>query len=89
MDPQPNDPTEIPFSAIKDDKCLRKQLDESLQTLKALPSSRERALAITKLQESIMWLGMDLKRLGEANPYPHSYDPGSPVVDPTADNLRL
>jgi hypothetical protein len=87
-DPQ-EDPTAMPFSAIKDDKFLRKQLDESLQTLKALPGSRERALAITKLQEAIMWLGMDLKRLGNPNPYPHSYDPSSSVVEPTADNLKL
>ena len=86
---QETDPTEIPYSQIKDDKFLRKQLDENLQTLKALPASRERALAITKLQEAIMWLGMDLKRLGNENPYPHSYDPTSPVVDPTAEGLTL
>jgi hypothetical protein len=74
---------------VKEDKQLRKNLDEQLQHLKSLPGSRERALAITKLQESIMWLGMDLKRLNEPNPYPTSYDPSSPVVDPTADNLEL
>jgi hypothetical protein len=84
-----NDPTELPFSEIKDDKTLRKNLDEQLQQLKLLPASRERALAITKLQEAIMWLGMDLKRLGNENPYPHSYDPTSPVVDPTAEGLKL
>jgi hypothetical protein len=84
-----NDPTELPFSEIKDDKTLRKNLDDQLQQLKLLPSSRERALAITKLQEAIMWLGMDLKRLGEAHPYPTSYDPASPVVHPTAEGLKL
>ena len=81
--------TEMPFDEIKEDKILRVQLDGILQHLKTLPPSRERALAITKLQESIMWLGMDLKRLGNENPYPHSYDPSSPVVSPTADNLKL
>ncbi len=74
---------------IKSDKQLRKGLDELLQALKALTPSRERALAITKLQESIMWLGMDLKRIGNPSPYPHSYDPDSPIVSPTADGINL
>lgn len=57
--------------------------------------SRERALAITKLQEAVMWLGMDLKAIGEENPgaaenpYPHSKDPSNTVIDKTADGLRL
>lgn len=74
---------------IRADKQLRVDLDESLQKLKSLEPSRERALAITKLQEAIMWLGMDLKRIGNPEPYPHSYDPESSVVSPTADNLKL
>lgn len=81
--------TDAPFNDIRDTKHIRKDLDEVLQRLKALPASRERALSITNLQQSIMWLGMDLKQRGTPNPYPHSYDPGSPVVDPTADNLKL
>lgn len=36
-----------------------------------------------------MWLGMDLKRLGEANPYPNSKDPTNAIVDTTADGLKL
>jgi hypothetical protein len=53
-------------------------------------SSPERDIAITKIQEAIMWLGMDLKAIGETpNPYPHSYDPKSPVIEPTADGLKL
>ena len=53
-------------------------------------SSFERSLAVTKLQEAIMWLGMDLKEIGETpNPYPHSYDPTSPVIEPTADGLKM
>ena len=74
---------------ILNDKQLRVDLDFSLQKLKGCVSSRERALAITKLQEAIMWLGMDLKRLGESNPYPNSYKPENAVIDPTADGLKL
>lgn len=80
-------------------KQFRKDLDAVLQNLKLSSiatgptpcrASRERSLAITKIQEAIMWLGMDLKDIGETpNPYPHSYDPASPVIEPTADGLKL
>jgi hypothetical protein len=72
------------------DKKLRKNIDELIQEVKALPSSRERSLSITKLQEAVMWLGMDLKRLGEANPYPSSKDPNTgTVIEPTAQGLKF
>lgn len=80
---------------ITSDKMLRKCLDEQLQALKSLMPSRERALAITKLQECIMWLGMDLKRINEINPekapnpYPESYNPANTKIEPTADGLKL
>ena len=74
---------------IKSNKQLRKNLDVELQTLKELPRSRERSISITKLQEAIMWLGMDLKRLNEPNPYPDSYNPSNTKIAPTADNLKL
>ena len=71
-------------------KTLRQNLDAELQTLKSLGGSRERSLAITKLQECIMWLGMDLKRLNEPNPYPSSKDPSTgDKIEPTADNLKF
>lgn len=70
-------------------KTLRVELDEPLQKLKVQYPSRERALAITKIQEAIMWLGMDLKRLGSPNPYPNSRDTSNAIVDPTADGLKL
>lgn len=93
-------------TAISQTKSFRKQLDGILQSLKSDSSptapqawaraSRERSIAITKLQESIMWLGMDLKAINEespsdetANPYPQSYNPESPVIEPTADGLKL
>lgn len=56
--------------------------------------SRERSLAITKLQEAVMWLGMDLKAIndesgGAENPYPNSKDPSNTTIDATADGLKL
>lgn len=74
---------------VRFDKEMRKELDDSLQKLKESVGSRERSLAITKIQEAIMWLGMDLKRLGEENPYPESKNPESDVVHPTADGLKM
>jgi hypothetical protein len=71
------------------DKELRRDIDAQIQKVKALPSSRERSLAITKLQEAVMWLGMDLKRLNEPNPYPNSKDPSNTIIEPTADGLKL
>lgn len=71
-------------------KQLRKEIDEKIQTIRLLPPSRERSLAITKLQEGVMWLGMDLKRLNETNPYPSSKDPSTgDKIEPTADGLKL
>lgn len=71
-------------------KDMRKQIDEILQMVKVAPSSRERSLSITKLQEAIMWLGMDLKRLNEPNPYPSSKDPSTgSKIEPTADGLKM
>ena len=84
---------------------IRRDLDHVLQGIKlacgepagCMPRepelvrrSRERSLAIAKIQEAIMWLGMDLKDIGVTpNPYPQSYNPDSPVVEPTADGLLL
>lgn len=71
-------------------KALRKVIDSIIQEVKDLPASRERSLAITKLQEAVMWLGMDLKRLGNENPYPSSKDPSTGSrIEPTADGLKL
>lgn len=71
------------------DKMQRQALDFVLQAVKNLPPSRERSLARTKIEEAIMWLGMDLKRLGTPNPYPNSKDPSNTIVDATADGLKL
>lgn len=76
-------------SDIIADKELRRDIDVQLQKLKSLTPSRERSISITKLQEAIMWIGMDLKRLNEPNPYPNSYDPSNTKIEPTADGLKL
>ena len=70
-------------------KQCRKDIDEIIQKVRKLDSCRETSLAITKLQEAVMWLGMDLKRLNEPNPYPESKDPTSMRIDPTADGLKM
>jgi hypothetical protein len=80
---------------ITEDKALRRDTDAIIQRVKELPPSRERAITITKLQEGVMWLGMDLKRINDAmpgavaNPYPNSKDPSNTKIEPTADNLKL
>lgn len=74
---------------IKETKQLRKDIDEVIQRVKEFIPSRETSLAITKLQEATMWLGMNLKRLGEIDPYPESRNPDSQRIEPTADGLKL
>ena len=71
-------------------KQLRKDIDDVIQKVKTLDSCREVSICIIKLQEAVMWLGMDLKRIGETNPYPNSKDPSTGTkIDPTADNLKF
>jgi len=80
---------------IHQNKGLRRDIDTIIQDVKALPPSRERSLSITKLQEAVMWLGMDLERIRWAHPdkvsdpYPTSELPEFPKIEPTADGLRL
>ena len=80
---------------IISNKELRRDTDAIIQRVRELPSSRERSLTITKLQEGVMWLGMDLKRINDANPgtipnpYPSSKDPSNTKIEPTADGLKL
>ena len=71
-------------------KQLRKDIDDVIQRVRELDSCRETSICITKLQEAVMWLGMDLKRLNEANPYPSSKDPSTGTkIEPTADGLKF
>lgn len=95
--------TEIP-PFVAQTKTWRRSLDETLQDIRRssergytgfrppdhpVRPSRERSLAITKLQEAILWLGMDLKDQNEPNPYPESYNPASPRIEPTSEGLKL
>ena len=92
------------MTTIEQTKQHRKDLDEVLQRIKrdseksytgvrapdhVIRASRERSLAVTKVQEAIMWLGMDLKEQGTDNPYPNSYKPENQIIDKTADGLKL
>lgn len=70
-------------------KQCRKDIDEIIQRVRSLDSCRETSLVITKLQEAVMWLGMDLKRLNQPNPYPESMNPESMRIEPTADDLKM
>ena len=70
-------------------KQLRKDTDDIIQRVRELESCRETSIVITKLQEAVMWLGMDLKRLNQPDPYPESKNPNSMRIEPTADNLKL
>ena len=80
---------------VVSNKELRRDIDAQIQKVKQLPPSRERSITVTKLQEAVMWLGMDLKALAEenpgllANPYPSSKDPSTAKIEPTADGLKL
>lgn len=58
---------------------LRKEGDELIQKVKELERCRETSIVITKLQEAVMWLDMDLKRLNNLNPYPSSKDPSTGI----------
>lgn len=77
------------FVEVKNTKQLHKDIDEIIQRVKTLDSCREVSIVITKLQEATMWLGMNLKRLGKANPYPESKNPDSQTIEPTADGLKF
>ena len=71
-------------------KQLRKDTDDIIQRVRGLEPCRVTSLVITKLQEAVMWLGMDLKRLNDTNPYPSSKDPSTGTkIEPTADGLKL
>lgn len=95
IEKQPETPTSKVMSEdydlhVRMVKTLRKVLDQNIQGIKTLPPSRETSLSITNAQQAVMWLGMELKRLGEANPYPSSKDPSTgTVIEPTADGLKF
>jgi hypothetical protein len=70
-------------------KQLRKDIDGIIQRVKELDACEEALICRLRLTEAVMWLGMDLKRLNEPNPYPESKDPTSMRIEPTADGLKM
>ena len=70
-------------------KQLRKDTDDIIQRVRELEPCRETSIVITKLQEAVMWLGMDLKRLNQPDPYPESKNPNSMRIESTADGLKM
>ena len=76
---------------VIENKRWRQTLDAILQDIKGTArKSRERSLLITKLQEAIMWAGMDLKALHDGRTcYPDSYDPSNTHVAPNVDGLKM
>lgn len=46
-------------------------------------------LSMRAVEDAIMRQGMALKNIGTPDPYPHSKDPSSPIVEPTADGLKM
>ena len=82
-------------------KQLRKDIDAVLQRVKALPLGGQHvdhdvlvgipfiatSIVQEKLIEASMWLGQCLKNIGEADPYPHSRNATSHIIEPTADGL--
>lgn len=92
-------------TAVIKSKELRKGLDEVLQNVKSFADDLkamaeepgvDKGEAIAQcvisrrdLESAIMRQGMVLKAVGRANPYPQSYNPESPKVEPTADGLTL
>lgn len=100
----PVPPAPVP-PEVADTKRFRRELDDILSQIAAAATSEdeegarcseERCIAMERLKECIMWLGMDLKAMreegitaGTGNPYPSSYDPNSGTIEPTADGLSL
>ena len=86
-------PEEIRDRDVAHGKAWRKHLDDVLQDIKVgegYRRSRERSLAMTKIQEAIMWLGMDLKAINDGQScYPGGYDPADKTVHPVADGLKM
>ena len=91
--------------AIRTAKEFRKRADDLLQDMKRHRTEllvspdiskhdhgetiAQHVLSTRDLESSIMRQGMVLKNIGADNPYPQSYNPDSPVVEPTADGLKL
>ncbi len=70
-------------------KQIRIDVDDIIRRVDNMNPSRETNIVKTKLQEAVMWMGMNLKRLGTPNPYPNSRNTNNEKVDKTADGLHF
>lgn len=52
---------------VNHNNALMNSLSQSIDHIKKLPLSNERINALTRISEGIMWLGVDLQRLGIIN----------------------
>lgn len=71
--------------SILQTKQIRMNLDMLVRDIEDLGKSRPASIAITNVEQAIMWLGKHLAELGAANPYPESKNPINDSVEPTAD----
>ena len=79
------------YLSILEARAITEGIDLSEETLvhrtdyvprvKELFESHEVCTSIDKFLEGIMWLGMELKRVNEPNPYPNSKDPSTGTRD--------
>lgn len=71
-------------------KQCRKEIDSLIQEVRLIGNSNPVEYSLKALTEGCMWLGMELKRLNEPDPYPSSKDPSTgDTIEQTADNLKL
>lgn len=71
---------------IKKVKQTRVDIDKIIKSIQLeYPISKENEIAVIKLTEARMWLGMELARLGSETPYPQGLNPNNDIVEPTAD----
>ena len=70
-------------------KQTRINIDSIITYVKTMQPCREVSIVITKLQEAVMWMGMNLKRLNEKDPYPNSRNTNNDIIEPTADRLNF
>ena len=70
-------------------KQVRIDIDDIIRRVDNMKASRETSLVKTKLQEAVMWMGMNLRRLGTPNPYPNSRNTNNEKIDKTADGLHF
>lgn len=76
-------------------KTCRVEMDRVIQMMRECPAGMSELMrtAIMNAQQSVMWMGMELKRCHEmgfgSNPYPNSKDPSNTIIEPTADGLKM